>query len=73
MSQTVTISFAISCFQIGEHNPQLQKITDILDSIKEKVKLITVYQWLICSLFSPEFSYLSMIQTFVAEIVQEQS
>lgn len=58
MSQTVTISFAISCFQIGEHNPQLQKITDILDSIKEKVKLITVYQWLICSLFSPEFSYL---------------
>lgn len=44
MSQTVTISFAISCFQIGEHNPQLQKITDILDSIKEKVKLITVYQ-----------------------------
>ncbi|XP_070333544.1 carbonic anhydrase 13 isoform X2 [Odocoileus virginianus] len=24
--------------QIGEHNPQLQKITDILDSIKEKGK-----------------------------------
>ncbi|KAB0393698.1 hypothetical protein E2I00_001341, partial [Balaenoptera physalus] len=23
--------------QIGEHNPQLQKITDILDSIKEKI------------------------------------
>lgn len=35
---TVTISFEISCFQIGEHNSQLQKITDILDSIKEKVQ-----------------------------------
>lgn len=57
-NESVTVSFAMLCFQIGEHNPQLQKITDILDSIKEKVKLITVYQWLICSLFSPEFSYL---------------
>lgn len=27
-------------FQIGECNPHLQKVTDILDSIKEKVKLI---------------------------------
>lgn len=40
---TVTISSEMLCFQIGEHNPQLQKITDILDSIKEKVKLIAMY------------------------------
>lgn len=37
-SATVTTSLEILCFQIGEHNSQLQKITDILDSIKEKVK-----------------------------------
>lgn len=61
VSQTITISFGILCFQIGEHNPQLQKITDILDSIKEKVNLITVYQWLIRSLISPEFSYVLLV------------
>lgn len=54
----VTISSEISCFQIGEHNSQLQKITDILDSIKEKVKSITICWCLMFSLFSPEFSYL---------------
>lgn len=60
-SPAVTTSCEISCFQIGEFNPQLQKITDILDSIKEKVKLILVHGWLTQSLFSAEFSDLVTI------------
>lgn len=55
-SDTVTISFDISCFQIGELNPQLQKITDILDSIKEKVKPVPDGRWLMRALLSPELS-----------------
>lgn len=49
-SDIVTISFEILYFQIGELNPQLQKITDILDSIKEKVKPALDDRWLIHTL-----------------------
>ncbi|ELK02419.1 Carbonic anhydrase 13 [Pteropus alecto] len=56
-SDTVTISFEISCFQIGEFNPQLQKITDILDSIKEKGKQTRFTNFDPSSLLPPSWDY----------------
>lgn len=53
----VTISSEISCFQIGEHNSQLQKITDILDSIKEKGKQTRFTNFDPLSLLPPSWDY----------------
>lgn len=43
--------------QIGEHNPQLQKITDILDSIKEKGKQTRFTNFDPLSLLPPSWDY----------------
>ncbi|XP_026945545.1 carbonic anhydrase 13 isoform X1 [Sagmatias obliquidens] len=43
--------------QIGEHNPQLQKITDILDSIKEKGKQTRFTNFDPLSLLPPRWDY----------------
>ncbi|XP_033295710.1 carbonic anhydrase 13 isoform X3 [Orcinus orca] len=43
--------------EIGEHNPQLQKITDILDSIKEKGKQTRFTNFDPLSLLPPRWDY----------------